>query len=148
MLCLTCILQHLNQMWRLAPIIREIYVYEILTLVVQAAGIWFSTDACIFLVTEMAVICERLTHCLLFIVKRKSFGICTKSISSHSVHFGRYLAYNPVFFPSLSYAQLFSSIYCCYRRFWINMRATSANTQVPLFSPGKQQLLECVQIFL
>lgn len=88
-------------------------MYEILTLFVQAAGFWFSTVACSVLVTEMAVICESLTHSLLFIVKRKYFGIRTKSISSHSVHCGRYLAYNPEFFPSLRYAQLFSSSYCC-----------------------------------
>jgi len=84
-------------------------VYEILTLFVHAAGYWFSTGACNVLVTEMAVICESLTYCLLFIVKRKSFGICTKSISSHSVHCGRYLAYNPVFF-FLAYVTRSSSL--------------------------------------
>jgi len=43
------------------------YVYELLTLFVQAAGFWFSIVACSVLVTEMAVICESnalsVVHC-------------------------------------------------------------------------------------
>jgi hypothetical protein len=84
----------------------------------------------------MEVICDKLRHCLLSVIKNKSFVIDTLS---HSVESDTYV--QDRIFSTLLYAQLSSSLICYCRSLCINNALNSTNTANFVCSLSVHQLI-------
>ena len=80
-------------------------------------------------------VCEILRYCPLPILKRTSFVIEKKIKGNNSVESGKYLQEKNS--ATLFYAQLFSSVICCYKNVRIKLQPNSTNPAISIFTPGQ-----------
>ena len=75
--------------------------------------------------------CEILRYCPMPVLKHISFVIEKKIKRNNSIESGKYLQEN--ISATLFYAQLFSSVICCYKNVRIKLQPNSTNPAISVF---------------